>query len=131
MLIDKEKEIMTAPAWSEVTRTIRYFFTSILSLGAFVSAWIYLGLPQVASQNYVDDKFKVASEANREVKSQIFSARISLNRMTRQQLEAEQYRLTQQAKTDSSFEIQRRLHDIQEELNDTADERKRLLGPGN
>jgi len=131
MLIDKEKEQMTAPAWSEVTRTIRYFFTSILSLGAFVSAWIYLGLPQVASQSYVDTKFQVASEANREVKSQIFSARISLNRMTRQQLEAEQYRLTQQAKTDTSFEVQKRLSDVAEELADIADERKRLLGPGN
>ena len=122
---------MTAPAWSEVTRTIRYFFTSILSLGAFVSAWIYLGLPQVASQNYVDDKFKVASEATKSVQSQIFSARIALNRMTRQQLEAEQYRLTQQTKTDNSFEIQQRLHDIAEALADTLDERKRLLGPGN
>lgn len=122
---------MALPAWGEVARTVRYFFTSIVSLGAFVTAWIYLGLPQVASQTYVDEKFKVASEANREVKSQIFSARISLNRMTRQGLEAEQYRLTQQSKTDNSFEIQKRLRDIAEELADTADERKRLLGPGN
>jgi len=57
--------------------------------------------------------------------------RISLNRMTRQQLEAEQYRLTQQAKTDTSFEVQKRLSDVAEELADIADERKRLLGPGN
>ncbi len=122
---------MPLPQWGEVARTIRYFFVSIISLGSFVTAWIYLGLPQVASQTYVDQKFQVANEANREVKSQVFSARITLNKITRQGLEAEQYRLTQQAKTDNSFEIQKRLRDISEELADTADERKRLLGPGN
>ncbi len=122
---------MPMPQWGEVARTIRYFFTSIVSLGAFITAWIYLGLPQVASQTYVDEKFKLASEATRGVQSQIFSARITLNKITRQGLEAEQYRLTQQAKTDNSFEIQKRLRDIAEELADTTDERKRLLGPGN
>ena len=120
---------MPLPAWGEVARTIRYFFVSITSLGAFVTAWIYLGLPQVASQDYVDKKFNIASDDNRGIKSQVLSTRIQLNKMTRQNLEAEQYRLTQQAKTDNSFEIQRRLHDIAEELADTADERKRLLGP--
>lgn len=122
---------MSLPAWGEVARTIRYFFTSIVSLGAFVTAWIYLGLPQVASQTYVDTKFQLASEATRGVQSQVFSARITLNKITRQGLEAEQYRLTQQAKADNSFDIQKRLRDIQEELTETNDERKRLLGPGN
>lgn len=117
--------------WAQFYTSIRYFITSICSLGAFITAWIYLGLPQVASKDYVDDKFKLASEATRGVQSQVFSARITLNKITRQGLEAEQYRLTQQAKTDTSLDIQRRLHDIQEELNDTQDERKRLLGPGN
>jgi len=119
------------PQWGEVARTVRYFFTSIVSLGAFITAWIYLGLPQVASKDYVDDKFRLASEATRGVQSQVFSARITLNKITRQGLEAEQYRLTQEAKTNNSLDIQRRLHDIQEELADTLDERRRLLGPGN
>lgn len=117
--------------WEQFYRSAKYFVTSICSLGAFITAWIYLGLPQVASKDYVDDKFKLASEAVRGVQSQVFSARITLNKITRQGLEAEQYRLTQEAKSNNSPEIQRRLRDIAEELADTADERKRLLGPGN
>lgn len=117
--------------WAQFYLTMKYFVTSIVSLGGFVTAWIYLGLPQVASKDYVDSKFQLASEANREVKSQVFSSRLQLNKINRQALETEQYRLTIQAKTDTSYEIQQRLNDIREELLETADERKRLLGPGN
>lgn len=115
----------------EVKLGARFFLYSVTTFITIAGAWTVLDLPRVASQTYVDGKFTVASEANREVKSQVFSARLQINRMTRQTLEAEQYRLTVQAKTDTSFEIQKRLHDIDEELADTADERKRLLGPGN
>lgn len=117
--------------WREVKLAFRFIIYSFTGLGSFVAGWIALGLPQVASQDYVNTKFSVASEKTREVTSQVFSVRLQLNRMTRQALEAEQYRLTQQSKTDNSFEIQKRLRDISEELNDAADERKRLLNPGN
>ncbi len=108
--------------WREIKLFFRFTIYSFTGLGSLVGAWIALGLPQVASQTYVDDKF-------RPIQSQILSTRIQLNKLTRQNLEAEHYRLTQQNKTDSSYEIQKRLNDIIEQLADTADERKRLLGP--
>lgn len=115
--------------WPQFYTTLRYFVTSILSLGAFVSAWIYLGLPQVASKDYVDGKFQTASDSSKIVQVQVNSVRIQLNKMNRQALEAEKYRLTNEAKTNNSFDLQRRIQDIDVELADIQRERERLFSP--
>lgn len=96
---------------------------SILTLSAIMGAWVFLGLPQVASQTYVDNKFKPVEE----IRTQLNATRIQINRMTRQSLEAEKYRLTTESKTNNSFDIIRRMKDIDEELSDTAREREILL----
>lgn len=113
--------------WREVKLFVRFFIYSISALGAFVTLWITLDLPQVASKDYVNQKFQVASDSNKTVQNQINYVRIQMNRMSRQALEAEKYRLTEQAKTDNSFDLQQRLRDIDSDLEDIARERATLL----
>lgn len=108
------------PSWREFTQIVRFAIYSFLTLGSLVTGWIAFGLPQVASQAYVDNKFNP-------IQSQIVPIRLQLNRMTRQALEVEKWRLTNDAKTNNSFEIQSRLRDIELELADTHRERDNLL----
>lgn len=128
--------------WAQFKVFVGFFIASIISLGGVATVWVQFGFPVAASQNYVDvkhaiaikhteDKFQTASEDNRQVKSQLTSSRLQLNKINRQALEAEKYRLTQQAKTDITFEIQQRINDIADQIEEAIDERKRLLSPSN
>lgn len=130
------------PTWPQFKLMMQFFIASIISLASFVGAWKYLGLPVFATETFVHitvegavndftKKFTFVSDENRQVKSQLTATRLQLNKLTRQGLEAEKYRLTTISKTDNSFDVIQRLRSIEEELEDANDERKRLLGPSN
>lgn len=115
--------------WKEVRLFVRFMVYSITAFSAVAGLWITLDLPQVASKEYVNGKFKIATENSQLLQSQLTSTRIMLNKMSRQNLETEKYRLTEQRKTDNSFSLQQRLLEIEEELRDVARERDILLKP--
>ena len=118
---------MSVYSWREVAQFVRFAIYSFLTFASIVGAWIALDLPRVASQGYVDLKFQLASDSNRIIQSQMTSVRIQLNRMTRQSLESEKYRLTKEP--NQSFDTLKRIKDIEEELEDAARERMFLLKP--
>lgn len=124
--------------WREVSAFIRFAIYLILTTASVVAAWTALGLPQVASKDYVDGKaksviedanakFKVANDNSALVQSQMTSVRVQLNKMTRQNLESEKYRLSKEP--NPSIDTAKRLQDIEEELQDVARERNFLLKP--
>lgn len=106
--------------WREVRLFIRFMVYSIGGLGAIATLWVTLDLPQVASKDYVNGKFQP-------VQSQLVATRLQLNKMTRQSLETEHYRLTTESKTNNTFDIQKRINDINDQLGDTQRERDFLL----
>lgn len=125
--------------WQQFKLMAQFFIASIVSIAAFVAAWRALDLPVFATERYVstsveiaisdvNKKFSLASEDSRQVKAALIAARLQLNKINRQSLEAEKYRLTQQARTTNSFEVQQRLRELDEQLEDANEERKRLLG---
>lgn len=98
--------------WREVKLIARFSMYSVTGLGTLTALWITLDLPQVASKDYVNGKFQP-------VQSQLTATRLQLNKMTKQGLEAEHYRLTNENKTNTSFDIQKRINDINDQLVDT------------
>jgi len=106
--------------WREVKLFVRFSFYSMTCIATFSGLWVAFDLPQVASKSYVDDKFHP-------VNSQLVYTRIQLNKMTRQALEAEKYRLTKELQTNNSFEVQQRLNSINDELDSAQKEKDNLL----
>lgn len=106
--------------WREVKLFIRFFVYSVSSLGAVIALWAALDLPQVSSKTYVDSKIHP-------IQGELRGTRLQVNKLTRQNLEGEKWRLTNETKTNSSFDIVKRLKDIEEELTDTQKERNFLL----
>lgn len=117
------------PSWRDFAQFIRFAIYSFLTFGSLVAGWVALDLPQVASKDYVNTKFQLASDSSRLVQSQLTSTRLMLNKMTRQGLEAEKYRLIIEQKANNSFDIQKRLQNIEDEIDDAKREREILLKP--
>lgn len=106
--------------WKEVKLFFRFTFYSMTCIATFSGLWVFFDLPQVASKDFVISKFQP-------VQSQLNATRLQLNKMTRQTLEAEHYRLTTENKSNISFDIQKRINDVNEQMLDNQRERDALL----
>lgn len=115
--------------WVEIKSFLRFLSYSITTIAAFVGLWLTLDLPRVASKDYVNGKFQVAVDSSKVVQFQLNAVRLQINKMTRQTLEAEKYRLTLESKTNNAFDVQKRLQDLNEELEDVRRDRDNLINP--
>jgi len=114
-------------SWEEAKLFFKFLAGGIGVVSGVVALWVTLDLPQAASKDYVDKKVILVADVSRQLQSSLSNTRLQINRMTRQGLEAEKYRLTTESKTSNSYDIQKRIQDIEEELKDTARERDILL----
>lgn len=114
-------------SWDEAKLFFKFLIGCITVLTSVVAFWVTFDLPQAASKDYVDKKVIMVTDASKQLQASLANTRIQINRMTRQGLEAEKYRLTADSKTNNSYDIQKRIRDIEEELKDTARERDILL----
>lgn len=112
--------------WEEAKLFIKFLVGGIGVLTGVATFWLTFDLPQVASKDYVDKKFVIASETSKMTQITLVDTRLQINTMTRQNLEAEKYRLNEQYKKNPDFEIQKRINDIIQELQDTYKERTNL-----
>lgn len=116
------------PSWRDVSAFFRFATYSIVTGAAVYAGWTTLGLPMLASQAYVNERTQKLADNNLVLQSQMNGVRLQLNKMNRQSLEREKYRLEKEPETLSNT---RRLKDIEEELADTIRERNILLSPRN
>lgn len=114
-------------SWDEAKLFFKFLIGCITVLTSVVAFWVTFDLPQPASKDYVDKKVIMVTDASKQLQASLANTRIQINRMTRQGLEAEKYRLTADSKTNNSYDIQKRIQDIEEELKDAARERDILL----
>lgn len=112
--------------WEEAKLFIKFLVGGIGVLTGVATFWLTFDLPQVASKDYVDKKFVLASEAGKMMQATLVDTRLQINTMTRQNLEAEKYRLEEQYKKSPDFEIQKRINDLTQQLQDTYKERTNL-----
>ena len=112
--------------WEEPKLFFKFLTGGIGVITGVMTLWLMLDLPQVASKDYVDKKFDLASTASKQTQAGLIDTRLQINKMTRQGLEAEKYRLEEQNKKTPDFEIQKRLNDIRQDLEDTYKERANL-----
>jgi len=113
--------------WEEAKLFLKFLVGGIGVVTGIITFWITLDLPQAASKDYVDKKVILVADVSKQLQVSLVNTRLQINRMTRQQLEAEKYRLTADSKNSNSYDIQKRIKDIEEELKDTARERDVLL----
>lgn len=114
-------------SWEEAKLFFKFLAGGIGVVSGVIALWVTLDLPQAASKDYVDKKVILVADVSRQLQASLSNTRLQINRMTRQGLEAEKYRLTTESKTSNSYDIQKRIQDIEEELKDTARERDILL----
>jgi hypothetical protein len=114
-------------SWEEAKLFFKFLAGGIGVVSGVIALWVTLDLPQAASKDYVDKKVILVADVSRQLQASLSNTRLQINRMTRQGLEAEKYRLTAESKTSNSYDIQKRIQDIEEELKDTARERDILL----
>jgi hypothetical protein len=114
-------------SWEEAKLFFKFLAGGIGVVSGIIALWVTLDLPQAASKDYVDKKVILVADVSRQLQASLSNTRLQINRMTRQGLEAEKYRLTTESKTSNSYDIQKRIQDIEEELKDTARERDILL----
>lgn len=112
--------------WDEAKLFFKFLTGGIGVITGVMTLWLMLDLPQVASKDYVDKKFMLADITSKQTHASLIETRLQINKMTRQNLEAEKYRLEEQNKKNPDFEIQRRINDIKQELEDTNKERTSL-----
>ena len=112
--------------WSEAVLFFKFLAGGIAVLSGVATLWLTFDLPQVASKEYVDKKFVVAFDTSRQIQAILIDTRLQINRMTRQGLEGEKYRLEEQNKKAPDFELQKRINDINIELDDNTKERGNL-----
>ena len=112
--------------WDEAKLFFKFLTGGVGVITGVITLWLMLDLPQVASKDYVDKKFMLANTASKQTQATLIDTRLQINRMTRQNLEAEKYRLQEQNKRSPDFEIQKRINDITLELEDTHKERTSL-----
>jgi len=112
--------------WEEAKLFFKFLTGGIGVITGVMTLWLMLDLPQVASKDYVDKKFTLATIASKQTQVTLLDTRLQINKMTRQNLEAEKYRLEEQNRKSPDFEIQKRLNDIKVELEDTYKERTNL-----
>jgi|SRR5690606_30317571 len=112
--------------WEEAKLFLKFLVGGIGVLTGVVTFWVTLDLPQAASKDYVDKKIALAYDANKQTQVILIDTRLQINKMTRQNLESERYRLEEQNKLSPSFEIQKRINDIKQDLEDTNKERTNL-----
>ena len=113
--------------WDEAKLFFKFLVGGITVFTSVVAFWVTFDLPQAASKDYVDKKVILVTDANKHLQASLNFTRLQINKMTRQNLEAEKYRLTVESKSNNSFDVQKRIADIEEELRDTAKERDLLL----
>ena len=112
--------------WEEAKLFLKFLVGGIGVMTGVVTLWITLDLPQAASKDYVNTKIAIAIDANKTTQALLIDTRLQINKMTRQSLESEKYRLEEQNKKSPDFEIQKRINDIILDLEDTNKERTSL-----
>lgn len=94
---------------------------------AIMALWTALGLPQVASQGYVDGKFQTVSDVAAQTRGLVINTQVQINRLSIQQLKSRQFQLEEANRVNPSLENRQRLLEIQSDLQDAEAERRRLL----
>src|SRR5690606_21279263 len=112
--------------WEEAKLFLKFLVGGIGVVTGVVSLWVMLDLPQAASKDYVDKKFALAADYGKQTQTTLVDMRLQLNNMNRRNLEAEKYRLEEQNKTNPTFDIQKRINDITQDLKDIDKERSSL-----
>jgi len=98
--------------WEEVVLFGKFLVGGISTMLATIALWSALGLPQVASQTYVDSKFQLASDSSKQTRSLVIDTQLQINKMTRKTLEAEKYQLEERRKTLPTDENWNRLQTV-------------------
>lgn len=112
--------------WEEVKLFLKFLVGGIGVITSIVTFWVTFDLPQAASRDYVNKKFNLAADYGKQTQATLVDMRLQLNNMNRRNLEAEKYRLEEQIKINPTFDVQKRLNDIIQELKDTDKERTNL-----
>lgn len=114
---------MAEIGWDFVRRSLQMAAMAMGSMAAIVTAWLALGLPTLATREYVNDQITVLKMADAETVKTVHSIQIDILSSRKQNVEGDIFAQEQALKTKpGDADVARRLRMLRDQLEELTQE---------